>query len=187
MHYISPYVPFTLCFTSLGSSEWTLAARWHLANSWSVGKTLVKQVGQELGHWYQNQMENCGTSISKIWRCPTLVILRVYEMIKIKISISWSCNQHHDWLQPHSELFADLARVDPRQRRILQPRREAAFLYDAVMLYAHSLAKVWNIALRSAELISLWKVGWRSRCRGNHATFCRNMFSLECRCRPEDC
>ena len=35
-----------------------------------------------------------------------------------------------------------MARVDPQLRRILQPRREAPFLYDAVMLYAHSLAKV---------------------------------------------
>ena len=54
-------------------------------------------------------------------------------------------------MQPDSELFADLARVDPQLRRILQPRREAPFLYDAVMLYAHSLAKVKdNVASRVA-------------------------------------
>ena len=30
----------------------------------------VKWMGHDLGHWYQNQMENCGTLISNISRCP---------------------------------------------------------------------------------------------------------------------
>ena len=46
-----------------------------------------------------------------------------------------------NWSQPQSVLFADLDRIDPELRENLQPKREAAYLYDAVMVYAHSLAK----------------------------------------------
>ena len=42
-----------------------------------MGKIVVKKVGQELGHWYQNLRENPGTLISKKSLCPNFKILSV--------------------------------------------------------------------------------------------------------------
>ena len=47
-----------------------------------------------------------------------------------------------NWSQPHSVLYADLDRIDPELRENLQPKREAAYLYDAVLLYAQVLHDV---------------------------------------------
>ena len=81
-----------------------------------------------------------------------------YELFKGRLVAHMQ--RSDNWSQPQSALFADLDRIDPELRPKLQPKREAAYLYDAVMVYAHSLAKVRKVHCSSANEILINSRPW---------------------------